>query len=89
MQEELDRLRQIAESEKDAHRHAVQQYVAEVELRSQLQAELASERGAKEHAIFLRSNAEDKNRQLQVHSIPSFLMQQPLHWLFTCACSGF
>lgn len=73
LQAEVEGLRQVAETEKEAHHHAVQQYVAEVELRSQLQAELASERGAKEHALFLRSNAEEKNRQLQVCPAPAAL----------------
>lgn len=70
LQAEVNELRQAAETEKEAHRHAVQQYVAEVELRAQLQADLATERGAKEHAVFLRSNAEEKNRQLQVRTDP-------------------
>lgn len=65
LQAEVDGLCEATETEKEAHRHAVQQYVVEVELRSQLQAELAAERAAKEHAVFLRSNAEQKNRQLQ------------------------
>eukprot|EP00892_Ulva_mutabilis_P002273 jgi/Ulvmu1/12046/UM083_0059.1 len=65
LQADVEGLREAVAAEKEAHRHAVQQYVAEVELRSQLQAELAAERAAKEHAIFLRSNAEEKNRQLQ------------------------
>ena len=38
----------------------------EVELRSQLEAQVAEERSAKEHAVFLRSVAEKKNLQLQV-----------------------
>jgi hypothetical protein len=63
---EVETLRREAAAEKEAHGHAVRQYVAEVELRSQLQAQIAEERSTKEHAVFLRSMAEKKILQLQV-----------------------
>ena len=44
----------------------MQQYVTELEHRSRLQADLADERAAKEHAMFLQNATEAKNRALQV-----------------------
>jgi hypothetical protein len=46
----------------------VQQYVAELEHRSQLQGQLADERAAKEHAMYLQHSTENRNVQLQVWS---------------------
>ena len=66
LKEEADALRETAAAEKEAHRHAVRQYVVEVELRIQLEAQVAEERSGKEHAVFLRSVAEKKILQLQV-----------------------
>lgn len=63
---EADALRESAAAEKEAHGHAVRQYIVEVELRSQLQAQVAEERSAKEHAVFLRGVAEKKISLLQV-----------------------
>lgn len=71
---EADALRETAAAEKEAHGHAIRQYVVEVELRSQLQSQVAEERSAKEHAVFLRSVAEKKILQLQV--IPRSCPQQ-------------
>jgi hypothetical protein len=73
---EADELRKTAAAEKEAHTHAIRQYVVEVELRGKLQAQVAEERSAKEHAVFLRSVAEKKILQLQVLSrlTPSVLL---------------
>lgn len=68
---EAEALRESAAVEKEAHGHAIRQYVVEVELRSQLQAQVAEERSGKEHAVFLRSVADKKIVHLQVTFILS------------------
>jgi hypothetical protein len=73
----VDTLKSQLQTERAAHTHAVQQYVAELEHRSQLQGQLADERAAKEHAIFLQHRTEKSNVHLQVRSLqgsPSWLL---------------
>ena len=63
---EVDALKATVATEGAAHKHAVQQYVAELEARSRVQAELADERAAKEHAMHVQSVTEARNMQLLV-----------------------
>jgi hypothetical protein len=64
--DEVETLKSRVQTEVAAHTHAVQQYITEMEHRSQLQGQLADERAAKEHAVFLQQAAEKCNRELQV-----------------------
>lgn len=53
-------------TERDAHGHAVSKYVAEVELRNQLQEELKEERLVRERNTSRRERAEQKQKALEV-----------------------